>query len=95
MHPESVTADSEVAIFGRLIEVEKDDMTPDVAGYILRIEFPQADRDRMNALAVKARAGTLTPAEDEALENYLRVGHLLSLMKSKARKVLKNNRNGT
>ena len=40
----------------------------------------------MHELAEKARAGTLTVEEHVEMDNYERVGHLLSLMKSKARK---------
>jgi hypothetical protein len=44
----------------------------------------------MNALAAKARAGTLTNEENEELENYLRVGDLIAIMQSKARRSLPN-----
>jgi uncharacterized protein YnzC (UPF0291/DUF896 family) len=43
----------------------------------------------MNALAERAREGTLTADEREELENYRRVGHLLGLMQSKARIALR------
>jgi len=46
----------------------------------------------MHALANKARAGILTLEEQIELDNYERVGHVLSLMKSKARKALKKTR---
>jgi hypothetical protein len=43
----------------------------------------------MTDLAKKASAGTLTLEEHIELDNYERVGHVLSLMKAKARKALK------
>jgi hypothetical protein len=43
----------------------------------------------MHELAEKARAGTLTLEEHIEMDNYERVGHVLSLMKSKARKKLR------
>ena len=42
----------------------------------------------MHALAEKARAGMLTLEEHVELDNYERVGHVLSLIKSKVRKKL-------
>jgi hypothetical protein len=43
----------------------------------------------MRALLAKAKEGTLTALEKVELDNYERVGHMLSLMKSKARRSLK------
>ena len=48
----------------------------------------------MNALAAKARQGALTPDEDDELTSYIRVGHLLGILQSKARQSLKRRRNG-
>jgi hypothetical protein len=44
----------------------------------------------MNALSAKARAGTLTDDENEELDNYLRVGDLLAILQSKARRSIGN-----
>jgi hypothetical protein len=82
-------ADSDVAILSRLIEPEVESLPPEAARYILSLEFCQIDHDRMQALAAKAREGTLTPAEQDEVESYERVGHLIALLKSKARKSLK------
>ncbi|HLG15699.1 MAG TPA: hypothetical protein VJH03_14530 [Blastocatellia bacterium] len=60
-----------------------------MARYILTLSFPQADIGRMRELAEKARDGTLTLKEHIELDNYEHVGHVLSLMKSRARKALK------
>lgn len=46
----------------------------------------------MRALAAKAREGLLTPEEEIEIDSFERVGHLLSTLKSKARKVLKKTR---
>jgi hypothetical protein len=55
----------------------------------LRLSFPEEDRRRMNELAEKASLGTLTAGEQEEVDSYERVGHLLPLLKSKARRSLK------
>jgi hypothetical protein len=78
-----------VAILDRLIDPQRPTLSRDAAESILRLEFKQEDPDRMNQLAEKAREGTLTPDERSEIENYERVGHFLSLMKSKARASLK------
>jgi hypothetical protein len=54
----------------------------------LRLKFSASDRVRMNKLAVKNRAGKLTAAEDEELDNYIRVGHALGILQSRARQLL-------
>jgi hypothetical protein len=81
---------SEVAIFSRVLEPDQATLSIAAAEAILELGFKQADKDRMAELSVKAKVGTLSPEEQEAINNYEKVGHLLSLMKSKARRSLKN-----
>ncbi|MEK6285007.1 MAG: hypothetical protein AABO57_04635 [Acidobacteriota bacterium] len=88
MQEASIINSSEAALWGRLFDPTSV-LSTDLARYILTLTFPQPDIDRMNELATKARAGTLTLEEHIELDNYERVGHVLSLMKSKARKALK------
>jgi hypothetical protein len=85
---------SEVAILSRVIRPDEDDLPAAAARAILKIDFEEKDRRRMNELARKARAGTLTRKEREAIDNYDRVGHVLALMHSKARRALKKRRDG-
>jgi uncharacterized protein YnzC (UPF0291/DUF896 family) len=80
---------SESALWGRVLDPIATDLTPEVASYIHSLRFPQSDIDRMQKLADKAREGALTFEEQIELDNYERVGQVLSLMKSKARKSLK------
>jgi phage gp29-like protein len=83
------TSMSEVAIFGRVLEPDLATLDSAAAKAILDLKFKQADKDRMRQLLAKAKAGTLTADEEIAIDNYERVGHMLSLMKSKARRSLK------
>lgn len=83
------TSMSEVAIFGRVLEPDHATLDAAAAQAILALDFKQADKDRMRQLLAKAKAGTLTADEEIAIDNYERVGHMLSLMKSKARRSLK------
>ena len=80
---------SEAAIFGRVLEPEEATLDVAAARAILDLDFRQPDKDRMRALLAKAKKGTLTAKEKVEIDNYERVGHMLSLMKSKARRSLK------
>jgi len=67
---------SESAILSRLIRPERDDLSPEAARSILKLEFDEQDRARIHALTVQAQSGTLTGAELSELDSYRRVGHL-------------------
>jgi hypothetical protein len=80
---------TESAIWERLLRSAGRTLTVEAARSFMRLEFPADDKERMHELAAKARDGSLTPDEQEAIRNYERVGNLLALMKSKARQRLK------
>jgi hypothetical protein len=65
------------------------DLSPAPARANLRLTFSEKVRASLHALSAKARAGTLTPEEEIMMDNYERVGAILSTLKSKARQVLK------
>jgi hypothetical protein len=90
--PTTHAGTSEVAIFSRVLEPNRATLSVAAARALLALGFPPADQDRMRELSAKAREGTLTTAEQIEINNYERVGHLLSLMKSKARRSLKSRR---
>lgn len=83
---------NEAMILTRLVGPDPMTLSPEAARAILTIGFGQADKDRMQALAAKARAGTLTAEEQDEVEAYSRIGSLISILKSKARRSLKNKR---
>jgi hypothetical protein len=83
---------SEVAIFGRLIEDQKGDLSRDLARYLLTLGFTGADQTRMNELAERNQERPLSANEQEELQSYVRASHLLALLHSKARKSLKRRR---
>jgi hypothetical protein len=80
---------SEAAIFGRLLSNGKGEMAPDLARYILTVGFSSEDQARMTELAARNQGGELSPEEQDELPRYVRAGHLLALLHSKARKALK------
>jgi hypothetical protein len=82
-------ATSEAGIWSRLLDPAPAVLSPEAARSILRLDFSQEDKRRMRVLAAKAREGTLTDSESEAIRNYERVGNVLALMQSRARLCLK------
>ena len=88
------TNGTEAAILTRVLEPEKPTLSADAARDILAFDFNQADKERMRQLSAKARDGNLTADEQNVANNYERVGHLLNVLQSKARRSLKGS-NGT
>jgi len=84
----------EAAITSRLGIPNRPLLSAEAVEVLLAIGFSQADKDRMNILASKARAGALTADEHAEAEAYSRIGSLLGIVKSKARQSLKR-RNAT
>jgi len=83
---------TEGAIWSRIVDPETGDLTRSAARTLLELDFRPADRECMNALAEKARCGTLSPRERKEAECFNRVAHLLALFQSKARQSLSKKR---
>lgn len=64
-------------------------LSPELARLLLTFTLPQADRERMTDLNVKANRGTLSPDEQRDLDSYLWLCNVLSLLHAKARLALK------
>lgn len=94
MSAAAVPVTGEAAILHRVIRPERADLSTEAARSLLKLDFDDQDRQRMHHLAVKAQDATLTGAEEAELESYRRVGRLLDLMHSKARRSLKNGASG-
>jgi hypothetical protein len=80
---------SEAAILRRVVQPNKPTFSAATARGILTLDFSATDRDRMHELSAKAQEGTLTAAEQDEVNNFERVGHLLNILQSKARRSLK------
>jgi hypothetical protein len=65
-------------------------LSPAAARVLLQCGFSQQDHARMAELALKARAGALTPAEQMDLDTFERLGCVLDIIHSRARQALKN-----
>ncbi len=89
MGSQLLSPNREAAIWARLMQGQKEELSPEVAEYLLSIAFGESDRERMRQLAERSGAGTLTAEEQAELDGYLHVGNLLAVMQSKARLALR------
>jgi hypothetical protein len=79
---------TDAAIWERVIQFEEEP-SPTAARALLKLQFAEGDRQRMKELSAKARAGALTPQEERLTNTYERLGCLLDILHSKARRALK------
>jgi hypothetical protein len=80
---------SEAGIFGRILSNGNGEMSHALARYVLTLGFSDADQARMEDLAARNQLNALTALEHTELMNFVRAGHLLALLHSKARKSLR------
>ena len=80
---------SEVTILARVLGNEKGQLPAEMARYLLNLGFSDVDKARMHDLAVRNQDDALSSLEKEELFAYAKAGTLLSILKSKARRVLR------
>jgi hypothetical protein len=80
---------SEADIWERIIH-PRGPMSKGAAHRILDLSFSDEDRARMRDLAERNRRGALSDDEEAELDHFCRVGTLLSILKVRARRVLKS-----
>ena len=85
-----LSSNSEAAIWARLMQAQKDELSSEAAEFLLSIDIGEGDRQRMLQLAERSEAGTLTAEEQAEFDGYLHIGNLLAVMQSKARLALKS-----
>jgi hypothetical protein len=73
-------------LFLRLWDQER--LTPPLARHLLKLAWRESDQARMAELAERNREGAITPAELRELDEFVRVGTVLSILQSRARKLL-------
>src|SRR5229473_2651015 len=91
MQTKKRTSKTSAAIWERVIHFEEE-LSPLAARALLKIRFSPRDHDRMHELSGKARAGTLTDKEELEIDTYERLGCVLDILHSKARRALKKRR---
>jgi hypothetical protein len=87
---QTLIAANEATIWTRIIEPDKNGLSPEAARSFLALRFSERDLAHMNELAEKNQEGLLSGAEREELEDYVKVGDVLSLLHLKARKSLQS-----
>jgi hypothetical protein len=87
MSPATESFDAEV--LGRVILPEEPNLSVAAAQSILALKVSEQDQARMSYLAEQARQGALTQREQQEIDGYVRVGSLLSILQSKARRSLR------
>jgi len=85
-----ILTQSESSILNRVIAPRDGCLSIEVANSILGFGFSESDISRMNSLAAKNRLGEISADERDELESYSRVGNLLNLLQSKARRSIRN-----
>jgi hypothetical protein len=89
MSSQVLSPNSEAAIWARLMQARKEELSSEAAEFLLSIDFGEGDRQRMLHLAERSEAGILTAEEQLEFDGYLHIGNLLAVMQSKARLALK------
>ena len=86
------TGQSEIAILARVLGNGDGQLPSTMARYVLTLGFDERDKARMHDLAVRNQEDALAPSEKEELLADAKAGSLLSILKSKARRVLGSKR---
>lgn len=76
---------TESDILADVIAADQGDLAPEVAKSVLKWKFTDQAISRLNQLADRNNKGTISQAEREELDRYLRVGSLINLIQAKAR----------
>ena len=82
------TRESEATILARVLSNEPGQLPPEVARYVVDLDFSDRDKARMHDLALRNQKGALSPAEKEELFAFVEVGDLLAVLQAKARRTL-------
>lgn len=67
-------------------------LSPAAAATLLKLRFSSRDRQRMRNLLAKAKTASLDEDERHEIETYERLGCLLDILHSKARRSLKKHK---
>ena len=79
----------------RLFDPSHPAFTPDGLQAILSMGCTEAEQTEMQVFATKANEGTLSPDERRKYEAWVRAGTVMSMLKAKARLLLKQTAQAT
>jgi len=72
----------------RFLEPVTDALTPETARAIVEFRWDEQTQSRVEDLRQKAREGSLTPDEDAEYKEFVEAVDVISIIQSKARKLL-------
>ena len=78
------------AILDQLADLDVGGISPETAQALLKLRFNEFHHKRFNLLTAKAREASLTPSEQEDLDEYIQTADILAIVQSKARQALKS-----
>ena len=87
MKTKALDLSASVAMWDRVIHLDES-ISPTAARALLKLRFPPQDVARMQDLGAKSRRGDLTESESVEIDTFERMGCLLDILHSKARRVL-------
>ena len=73
----------------RIFRPAEGDLPPELAAYLLKLDFSPADHRRYEQLSERAQQGTLSRDEEAELDDLLTANDVLTILQSKARTSLK------
>ncbi len=91
MNTETLELSAAVDMWDHVLHLDES-MSPTAARALLKLRFPPRDVARMQALAAKARRGDLTKSEAVEIDAFERMGCMLDILHSQARRVLRARR---
>src|ERR1700722_19190488 len=80
--------ESETTILARIFSDKLGQLPPEMAHYILDLDFNDRDKVRMHDLIVRNQEDAVTPAEKEEIFAFMNAGSMLSILQSRARRTL-------
>lgn len=78
------------AILEQFADLDARSLSAETARKFLQITFTPTHKQRVRVLSDKARKGTLLPAEQAELDEFIRVADLLAILHSRSRQALKH-----
>jgi hypothetical protein len=81
---------NEIDIWTGVISPDEEDMSEAEANAVLRWQFNDCAKRRMEELATRNGQGTISDSEKEELETYAHVGLVIGVLQAKARLALKH-----
>jgi ribosomal protein S28E/S33 len=88
------TDDLAATVFARSWASVAERLTPALARQVLRLGFSEDDQVRMHLLAERNAEGLITRTERSELDGFVRVGDMIAILQSAARRKLKPARSG-